>query len=167
MKKTLSIIAALMITIGASAQKNFQLSAKSGDTELDASLDEINVKAQLDVPLFKNDLKLEFGVSDSKLDKMLVSMDMSPADVYMTLETARITKKTDDDVLKAFTANKTKGWGAIAKEMGIKPGSPEFHALKGKAKNKKGKGGGPKKGGAEQGGGGPAKGNGKGKGKNK
>jgi hypothetical protein len=167
MKKTLIIIAALMLTIGASAQKNFQLSAKSGDTELDASLNEINVKAQADVPLFKNDLKLEFGVSDSKLDNMLVSLNMSPADVYMTLETAKITKKPDDEVLKVFTANKNKGWGEIAKEMGIKPGSAEFHALKGKAKNKKGKGGGSKKGGAEQGGGPSEKGKGNGKGKGK
>jgi hypothetical protein len=27
-------------------------------------------------------------------------------------------------------ANKGKGWGVIAKNLGIKPGSAEFHALK-------------------------------------
>ena len=35
-----------------------------------------------------------------------------------------------DQVFKIYNANKGKGWGVIAKELGIKPGSPEFHALK-------------------------------------
>jgi hypothetical protein len=29
-----------------------------------------------------------------------------------------------------YKQSKGKGWGVIAKELGIKPGSPEFHALK-------------------------------------
>jgi hypothetical protein len=29
-----------------------------------------------------------------------------------------------------YQASKGKGWGVIAKELGIKPGSPAFHALK-------------------------------------
>jgi len=140
MKQLIQTLCCLFLVANLAAQKNFQLSAKSGDTELDASLDEINVKAKLDVPFFKNDMKVEFGVSDQKLDDMLISLNMSPADVYMTLEMAKSTKKSEDEVLKVYNINKTKGWGAIAKEMGIKPGSPEFHALKGKAKNKKEKG---------------------------
>jgi hypothetical protein len=28
------------------------------------------------------------------------------------------------------TTKKGQGWGVIAKSLGIKPGSPEFHALK-------------------------------------
>ncbi len=161
MKKFLYIVILFLLSNLFYAQKNFQLSAKSGDTELDASLEEINVKAKVDLPLFKNDMKIEFGISDQKLDNMLISLDMSPADVYMTLELAKMTQKKEDDVLKVYNTNKTKGWGAIAKELGIKPGSPEFHALKGKAKNKKEKG--PKK---EDKGNGKGPGNsGKGKGK--
>ena len=45
-----------------------------------------------------------------------------------------------DDVIISYKKNKEKGWGVIAKEMGIKPGSPEFHALKGKTKTRKDKG---------------------------
>ena len=33
-------------------------------------------------------------------------------------------------VLSVYRGNKKKGWGAIAKKLGIKPGSAEFHALK-------------------------------------
>lgn len=35
-----------------------------------------------------------------------------------------------DAVYQVYQPNRKKGWGVIAKELGIKPGSPEFHALK-------------------------------------
>jgi hypothetical protein len=33
-------------------------------------------------------------------------------------------------VVEKYRNNKGKGWGALAKSLGIKPGSEEFHALK-------------------------------------
>ncbi|MDP1802466.1 MAG: hypothetical protein Q8L81_13995 [Bacteroidota bacterium] len=144
----------LLITLCISAilnAQNFSLSAKSGDAELDASLTDINIKAQVDLPLFKKDLSVEFNIGENKIDKML-EIQMSPADIYMTFEIAGLVKKDPEIVVESFKKNKDKGWGVIAKELGIKPGSAEFHALKGKAKNKKNKGN---------------KGNGKGKGNGK
>ncbi|MBA3682984.1 MAG: hypothetical protein H0W73_17740 [Bacteroidetes bacterium] len=138
MKKHVFLFAILNIGMCLSAQ-NFSVKAKSGDTELDASLNAINVKAKTDINIFKKDLSLEFNIGEPKIEKML-AIDLSPADVYMTFEIAGLTKKDPDIVLDTYTKNKDKGWGVIAKEMGIKPGSAEFHALKGKAKNKKDKG---------------------------
>ena len=86
---------------------------------------------------------------------------MSSADAYMTLQFPNLTKKEPDVFEQSYSVNKDKGWGFIAKEMGIKPGSPEFHALKGKAKGKKDKG---NKG---ESGNGNGNGNGKGNGKGK
>jgi hypothetical protein len=158
MKKTVMVtmLLALMVMLGNG--QNFSLQAKSGDVELDASLNDINVKAKTDLTLFKKDLSVEFNVGEDKVNNLIVGLNMSPADAYMTLQVADMTKKTVDEVAKSYTANKTKGWGEIAKQMGIKPGSPEFHALKGKAKNKKEKG---------NNGGGNGNGNGHGKGKKK
>lgn len=149
MKKVILLITLCISTI-LNAQ-NFSLSAKSGDAELDASLTDINIKAQVDLPLFKKDLSVEFNIGENKIDKML-EIQMSPADIYMTFEIAGLVKKDPEIVVESFKKNKDKGWGVIAKELGIKPGSAEFHALKGKAKNKKNKGN---------------KGNGKGKGNGK
>ena len=59
-------------------------------------------------------------------------------------------------VKNTYQAHKGKGWGVIAKELGIKPGSREFHALK---NGDLVYGGGPSEGGS--------KGKGKGKGHNK
>ena len=82
---------------------------------------------------------------------------MTPADVYMTVGIAKITNKSIDEVVGEYKANKGKGWGVIAKRLGIKPGSKEFHALKegGSVELEKAKAKGQGKG----------KGNGKGKGK--
>jgi hypothetical protein len=157
MKKKIILTALVAFTIMLGNAQNFSLQAKSGDVELDASLDEINIKAKTDITLFKKDLALEFNIGEPKIDKLIVDMKMSPADAYMTLQIADMTKKEPDAVAKSYTANRDKGWGVIAKEMGIKPGSPEFHALKGKAKGKKDKGN------KHEGGNGNGKGNGKGK----
>ena len=65
---------------------------------------------------------------------------MEPADVYMVVEIAGIQKITVEKVVESYKKNKGKGWGVIAKELGIKPGSKEFKELKERAKDKKEKG---------------------------
>lgn len=156
MKKMFYLLLCLCYTYG-TAQTKATFSAKSGDTELDASLSEMNANAKLDLSLFKKNLNLEFGISVGKVDVMLTTMQ--PADVYMCCEVGKIASKPVETVAQSYEKNKGKGWGVIAKEMGIKPGSKEFHELKNKAKNKKDKG---KK---DKGGNGKEKSKGKGKGK--
>ena len=134
--------------------QNFSVSAKSGDVELDESMNDMNVKAKADLPLFKKNLSIEFNIGEQKIDKMLKDQ-ISPADIFMILQVAGIIKKDPDLVINTYNTHKSKGWGAIAKELGIKPGSPEFHALKGKGK----------KGKKHKGGNGNGHGHGKGKGK--
>ena len=48
----------------------------------------------------------------------------------MIFQLGQMSGKQPDRVMAVYTPNKKKGWGAIAKELGIKPGSAEFHALK-------------------------------------
>lgn len=122
----------------------------SGDDELNKSLLTIDADAKLDFGAFKVDLSGSFNITEKKIDYLSVDIGMSAGDIYMSVELAKVTDKTIDQVVEVYQANKTKGWGAMAKELGIKPGSSEFHALKGKAKDKGSKG----------------KGKGKGKGKN-
>lgn len=124
-----------------------QTSFNTGSAEFDANLSIIDIEAKADLPKFKTDLKTDFNISIPKIDQM-ISLKMEPGEIYLALEIAKIAKRPIDDVIKSYNVNKGKGWGYIAKEMGIKPGSPEFHALKGKGKNKssKGKGAKPKKG---------------------
>ena len=56
----IKMIATMLITFSVmlSTAQNFSLQAKSGDVELDASLNDINVKAKLDLPLFKKEIQI-------------------------------------------------------------------------------------------------------------
>jgi len=117
----------------------------TGDDELNKSLLTIDADAKLDFGAFKVDLSVSYDITEKKIEYLSVDIEMSAGDIYLSLELAKITEKSIDLVVEVYQANKTKGWGVIAKELGIKPGSPEFHALKGKAKNKGSKGKGKEK----------------------
>ena len=54
MKKRIILTAFVAFTIMFGNAQNFSLQAKSGDVELDASLNDINIKAKADISLFKN-----------------------------------------------------------------------------------------------------------------
>ena len=67
----------------------------------------------------------------------MISVNMEPAEMYLALEISSSVNKPVESVIDMYEANRGKGWGYVAQQMGIKPGSPEFHALKGKSKEKK------------------------------
>jgi hypothetical protein len=48
----------------------------------------------------------------------------------MVFQLGQMARTQPERVLAVYKPNRKKGWGAIAKELGIKPGSAEFHALK-------------------------------------
>ncbi len=112
---------------------------KSGDAGLDASLSSINVQAAVDLGSFTAELSAEFGTKQTQLQTWIKTEKLQPAEVYLILELGRIAKKPPATVLGAYKKNKGKGWGVVAQAMGIKPGSPEFKALKAAAtaRNKK------------------------------
>ena len=100
----------------------------TGDSEMDAFLHKVNNDAKTDASAFTNMVVTKFNIAKKDVEKLLV--DMVPGDVYMAAQVASVIGKPVTEVSVAYQKNKGKGWGAIAKEMGIKPGSPEFHALK-------------------------------------
>lgn len=131
-----------------------QAQYNTGDQQLNASLAKIDANAQLDFGAFKAQVGAEYNISTGKIDSWSVNLGMKAGDIYLALEIAKLTKKPIDDVINVYQKNKGRGWGVIAKELGIKPGSPEFHALK---NNLSGKGNGNGRG--------NGKGNGRGNGK--
>jgi hypothetical protein len=48
----------------------------------------------------------------------------------MCFRVGQVASQPVEVVTKEYQTNKGKGWEAIAKNLGIKPGSKEFHALK-------------------------------------
>ena len=96
---------------------------------LESFLDEVEVRASKDMGSFRADLRLSFDVSNGTLDGLFEVMS-KPSDVYMCLRIGEVAKQPLDRVVDERQKHKGQGWGVIAKNLGIKPGSEEFHALK-------------------------------------
>ncbi len=97
--------------------------------DLNVFLKNLNVQANADMSRYGVQLSAQFNVPQAQVTAIINKVD-SPADAFMCLELGQMSKKDPVSVVQTYQRNKGKGWGAIAKELGIKPGSPEFHALK-------------------------------------
>ena len=111
---------------------------------------DLNVQAEADPSGFRARLGVRFKIGDVEIKTVLSNVE-KPADAYMVLRLGEMSKQPTDYVINQYRSSKGKGWGALAKSLGIKPGSNEFHALKrgqdlyydndrGKGKKPKGKG---------------------------
>jgi hypothetical protein len=96
---------------------------------LEGFLDDVEVRASADLTLFKSDLRVTFGVSSGKIDGLFAEISR-PSDVYMCLRVGEVAGVPVDRVVAEYKKNRGQGWGVLAKSLGIKPGSEEFHALK-------------------------------------
>ena len=103
--------------------------AAAGDRELNSYLKQLNIEAQTDLKGYAVNLGAHFGVNEHEVDLMIRKVDR-PADAYMVFKMAKLSNKPPETVYREYESNKGRGWGVMAKNLGIKPGSPEFHALK-------------------------------------
>ena len=90
---------------------------------------DFNIQAQADPSGLRARLAARFNLGDVQVKAMLSNFD-SPADVYIMLRLGEMSGRPTGYVVEKYRNNKGKGWGALAKSLGIKPGSEEFHALK-------------------------------------
>ncbi|MFA5139407.1 MAG: hypothetical protein WC728_09260 [Elusimicrobiota bacterium] len=157
----IALAAVIPAVVSAADAPAVQVTVTKPDLDFGDLLKNLNVEAQADFGKFVGKLSAQFGHPAEKVEAVIKSVD-NPGDAYMALKIAETTKKPVDDVVKEYSANKGKGWGAIAKNLGIKPGSKEFKALKAEGKGKgeeKAKGGKDKaKGGKDKAKGGKGKG---------
>ncbi len=103
--------------------------ASAAYADLDGFLKNVNIQAQTDMKNFSIRLSTQFGVPGARVDAIIRSTS-SPADAFMVLQLGQMSHRQPEAVLQTYQRGKGKGWGELAKELGIKPGSREFHALK-------------------------------------
>lgn len=96
---------------------------------LDVFMGDLNIQARADLPGFSARVSAQFGVPVPQVQAVIGAV-AAPADAFMVFQMGSMTHRPPDEVLRVYKANRGKGWGVIAKSLGIKPGSPEFHALK-------------------------------------
>jgi len=90
---------------------------------------DFNIKAEADPSGFRARLEARFQVGDVKIKTVLGNVE-KPADAYMLLRIGEMSNRPIVHVIEKYKAEKGKGWGVLAKSLGIKPGSKDFHALK-------------------------------------
>jgi len=133
MKTTAIIMLAAVMLFGASTavQAGSTYKPRTGDASLDASLGDLNVHTHGDsMPEFIDNISLSYNIPRVRIENWVYEVKMVPADVVMTVLIAKLLGIDVDVVVNKYKARRGKGWGVIAKELGIKPGSKEFHALK-------------------------------------
>jgi hypothetical protein len=90
---------------------------------------DFSIRAEADPSEFRARLAARFKIGDAQIDAVLSNVER-PEDAYMVFRLGEMSTKPTDYVIEKYRSEKGKGWGALAKSLGIKPGSKEFHALK-------------------------------------
>jgi len=101
----------------------------SAAASLDSFLSSLNAQARVDLPGFSLQVGAQFGVPVPQVEAVL-GMVATPADAFMVFQLGQMAHRPPETVVQTYQSHRGKGWGVIAKELGIKPGSREFHALK-------------------------------------
>jgi len=120
MTRTLAILLACLLCSSA---------AIAGGGGLDEFLRNLSVRAQADPAGFSATLRSQFHVSGAEVEVVLGAVH-DPADAFMVFQLGQMSRQRTDAVLSIYQGHAGKGWGVMAQELGIKPGSAEFHALK-------------------------------------
>ncbi len=90
---------------------------------------DFNIKAEADPSGFRASLAARFKIGNAQIEIVLNNVEKS-SDAYLVLRLGEMSKQPIENVIEKYKSGKGKGWGALAKSLGIKPGSKEFHALK-------------------------------------
>jgi len=117
----------------------FGFSPRTGDVWMDAQLGDMNAYASGDRNGFIDDIVVSFGAPRYVVNQYVVERRWAPGDVYYACALAHQLRVPCLNVLRDYDKNHGQGWGVIAKRMGIKPGSAQFHALKGSVGKSNGK----------------------------
>lgn len=94
-----------------------------------AWLNQLSVEAQADPAGFAARLSTRFHIGSAEVTAVIDKVG-NQADAYMVMRLAEMSHHSISYVSEEYTRYPHQGWGALAKSLGIKPGSREFHTLK-------------------------------------
>ena len=124
---------------GAASAQVISYSPRTGDVVLDTQLGYMNDYGRSNRDYFVDDVVNTYGAPRYLVNDLLTTRRWQPGDVYYACALAYQLRRPCGDVAKTYEQNRGQGWGVIAQRMGIKPGSAQFHALKGNVGKSNGK----------------------------
>jgi hypothetical protein len=124
--------AVLAVLPGISIAQDFSFgwNPRSGDVWVDTWLDDMNRYGGRYRDPFIDEMVRYHGAPRDLVSDLLGPRRWAPGDVYMACTIASIIGRPCRYVADIWERDHGRGWGAVAKDLGIKPGSPEFHRLK-------------------------------------
>lgn len=139
LKNALLTLALGLSLSGAVASQVISYNPRSGDVWVDSQLGYMNDYGRSNRDYFADDIVNNFGAPRYLVNELLTERRWQPGDVYYACALAYQMHRPCGDVVKQYESNRGQGWGVIAQRMGIKPGSAQFHALKGQVGKSNGK----------------------------
>ncbi|MEO7477736.1 MAG: hypothetical protein ABIT64_00700 [Lysobacteraceae bacterium] len=125
----LTAVVALGVAASVGAQ-TIGYNVRTGDVWVDNRLGEINDYGNRNRDPFINEMVTNYGAPRPFVTDLLGTRHWSPADVYYACSMAHSVGRPCSEVVDRYDHDRGHGWGAVARSYGIKPGSPEFFALK-------------------------------------
>ena len=127
-----ALAAALAAATGAVAAQDFTVgwSPRTGDVWVDTWAGDMNRYGSRYRDPFIDEMVRYHGAPRPLVVELLEQRRWAPGDVYLACSIASIIGRPCRYVVDEFDRDRGQGWGVIAKRMGIKPGSAEFHRLK-------------------------------------
>jgi hypothetical protein len=130
----LALALALALPAAASAQ-TISYNPRTGDVWTDSQLGYYNDYGRNYRDNYVDDIVSSYGAPRYLVNELLNTRKWNPGDVYYACALAYQTRRSCSDVVNMYEQDRGQGqgqgWGAVAHRLGIKPGSAEFHALKG------------------------------------
>lgn len=129
------LIAIVLLTAGlaagtASAQTfTFGWNPRSGDTWVDVWLGDMNRYGSRYRDPFVDEL-VRYRAAPRDLVVELLARRWAPGDIYFACALAQRIGRPCRYVVEIWERDHGQGWGNVARRLGIKPGSAEFHQLK-------------------------------------
>jgi hypothetical protein len=103
---------------------------RSGDVWVDTWLSDMNRYGSRYRDPFIDEMVRYHGAPRDLVTDLLVQRRWAPGDIYYACTLASIIGRPCRHVVDIWERDHGQGWGQVAKNLGIKPGSPEFHRLK-------------------------------------
>lgn len=107
----------------------FGWNPRSGDVWMDAWLGDMNRYGGRYRDAFVDEL-VRYHAAPRDLVVDLLARRWAPGDIYFACALAKLAGRPCRYVVEQWERDHGQGWGAMAKRLGIKPGSPQFHQLK-------------------------------------
>lgn len=130
--RLLMLAAALFIFVGTASAQDYRLGwdPRSGDAWIDRQLGDVNHYGSRYRSPFVDEMARYHDAPRELVTELLVQRRWAPGDVYYACAMAKIIGRPCRHVVEVWERDHGQGWGAVAQQLGITPGSPEFHRLK-------------------------------------